>query len=359
MDGMEILLSLVFVAVAVVWFYLYVRGKTEKQGVFSKHILRESEEWPEPAVAAAEAVRPDASRYRVMVPLANPEHESSLITLAGSIAKQHENGVVVVVHIVEVPYQVPLEAGARRVDELDAESTELLARARRDAETQGVDVETHTIMARDAFPAIFDAAQTQKADMVVLGWGPDAHGSPGRVQSFAGDLLGTLACDFVVFKDRGFDPSRVLVPTRGGPASEVSAQVARVLRDAFGAEITLYNVAPTEADRAAHEEHLARWAEVHDLSDAAQVVDVADDIGAAIAAQAEAHSLLILGATEEGLLTRLTGDIGALEVVEQVDTSVILAEGAHERSFLERLLGSRGEDFGLVNAMERVNGEGR
>ena len=359
MDGMEILLSLVFVAVAVVWFYLYVRGKTEKQGVFSKHILRESEEWPEPAVAAAEAVRPDASRYRVMVPLANPEHESSLITLAGSIAKQHENGVVVAVHIVEVPYQVPLEAGARRVDELDAESTELLARARRDAETQGVDVETHTIMARDAFPAIFDAAQTQKADMVVLGWGPDAHGSPGRVQSFAGDLLGTLACDFVVFKDRGFDPSRVLVPTRGGPASEVSAQVARVLRDAFGAEITLYNVAPTEADRAAHEEHLARWAEVHDLPDAARVVDVADDIGAAIAAQAEAHSLLILGATEEGLLTRLTGDIGALEVVEQVDTSVILAEGAHERSFLERLLGSRGEDFGLVNAMERVNGEGR
>ena len=346
MDGMEILLSLLFVVVAVVWFYVYARRKTEKQGVFSDHILRRSEAWSEPAVAAAEAVRPDASRYRVMVPLANPEHEKGLITLASAIAKQHDNGVVVAVHIVEVPYQTPLEAGAEHVDALDAESKSLLAAAREDAETLGVDVETHTILSRDAYPEIFDAAQAQQADVVVLGWGPDAHGSPGRVESFADDLMGTLSCDFVVLRDRGFDPSRVLMPTRGGPASDVSAEVARVLRDEFGAEITLFNVAATPAERAAHEAQLAHWAETHDLEEASRLVEVSSSVGAAIAARAREHSLLILGATEQGLLARLTGNLGALEVVEEVDCSVILAETAYSRSLKERLFGARDDGFG-------------
>ena len=345
MDGMEILLSLLFVVVAVVWFYVYAQRKTEKKGIFSEYILRRSEAWPESAVAAAEAVQPDTNQYRVMVPLANPEHESNLISLASAMARQQENGTVVAVHIVEVPDQTPLQAGAENLDELDAESKDLLAAAREDAETYGVNVETHTIFSHRVYEAIFDAAQDQRADVVVLGWGPNAHGSPGRVESFAGDLLGTLSCDFVVFKDRGFDPSRVLVPTRGGPGSEVSADVARTLRDEFGAEITLLYVTDDPDQKRIYTDQLAAWANAHDLSDAAQIVDVADSVDTAIAARAQEHSLLILGATEEGLLSRLTGDIGALDVVEQVDTSVILAETAHDRSLMERLFGAREDGF--------------
>lgn len=45
------------------------------------------------------------------------------------------------------------------------------------------------------------------------------------------------------------------------------------------------------------------------------------------------------GATEEGLLARLTGDVEALEVVEEVDISVILAEKAYKRSLTDRLFG--------------------
>lgn len=252
--------------------------------------------------------------------------------------------VVVAVHIVEVPYQVPLGVGAEHVDELDAESKELMAAARHDAETYGVNVETHTIFSHRVYEAIFDAAQDQRADVVVLGWDPDAHGSPGRVESFAGDLLGTLSCDFVVFKDRGFDPSRVLVPTRGGPGSEVSADVARTLRDEFGAEITLLNVTDDPDRKRTHTDQLAAWANAHGLSDATQIVDVADSVDGAIATRAPDHTLL-LGASEEGLLTRLTGNLGPLDVVEKVNCSVLLTETAHERSLMERLFGSRTDGF--------------
>ena len=345
MDVIEIGLSLVFVAVAVLWFYAYARRNTPKQGIFSQHILNRAEAMPDSAVAAAEAVQPEASTYRVMVPLADPEHETNLITLASAMARQHENGTVVAVHIVDVPDQTPLDVAADHRDDLDPNSNDLLAAARADAETYGVDVETHTIFSHRVYEEIFDAAKDQRADVVVLGWGPDAHGSPGRVESFAGDLLGSLSCNFVVFKDRGFDPSRVLVPTRGGPGSEVSADVARTLRDEFGSEITLLNVTDDPDVQAPHEEQLAAWAEGHHLKEASRIVEVSNSVDATIADRAREHSLLILGATEQGLLSRLTGDLGALEVVEEVDCSVILAETAYSRSFTERLFGVRDEGF--------------
>jgi len=71
---------------------------------------------------------------------------------------------------------------------------------------------------------------------------------------------------------------------------------------------------------------------------------VSDSVNEAIAARDREHSLILLGATEAGLLSRLTGDIGPLEGVETVDASVLLAEKAHDRSLKERLLGSGTDD---------------
>jgi len=51
------------------------------------------------------------------------------------------------------------------------------------------------------------------------------------------------------------------------------------------------------------------------------------------------YGLLILGATEQGLLTRLTRGTGPLEVIRDLQTSVLLVEKAHDRSFTERLFG--------------------
>ena len=49
--------------------------------------------------------------------------------------------------------------------------------------------------------------------------------------------------------------------------------------------------------------------------------------------------MLVLGATERGLLQRLVGRSVVMDVVEDVDCSVILAEKRHERSLRERLFG--------------------
>ena len=326
------LLSFGVAVAAIVWYLLYARSRATKQGILGKYILHWSEEMPDAAVSAATSVQPDGGDYRVLVPLANPEHETDLITLGGAIAKQR-NGTLVAVHIETVPDQTALESAREKMDH--SVSRELLEQARTDAETFDVPVETHTVLSHQSFEGIFDAANTYDADLTVMGWGPDSHGAPGRAESAVDELASSLPCDFLVMKDRGFDPSEILLPTAGGPDSELSAAIAGALAQEYDANVSLLHVADDEESGQAF---LEEWAAENGLPDAELIVDTGD-VEAAIERHAADASMLIVGATERGLLSRLVSGTLVLDVIEDVDCSVLLAEKARKRSLWERLLG--------------------
>ncbi|WP_276253377.1 amino acid permease [Halomontanus rarus] len=340
----EIALGLFFVVGAVVWYGVYARNRTDREGALSNYILSRPNEMPDAAVSAANVASPSGeSQYKVVVPVSNPRTESDLLSLASVFAKAND-GVVQAVHIVEVPDQTPLSEGSEHMRQIDTESQQLMERVRESTDTMDVPVDVRTVVSHRAFEEVFDVARREKADKVVMGWGPGRPWSAGRAERPLDELAHDLPCDFLVFHDRGLETDRVLVPTAGGPDSDLSAEVARYLRDQLGSEITLLYAVDGDDEAAAGERFLTEWAAEHGLEDAAIRIDTTGDVEGAIEGAAREHSLIIMGATERGLLSRLVRGSLAYDVVHDVECSVLMAERPTSRSVRERLFGLRRDE---------------
>lgn len=323
---------------APVRYFLYARRHTTRQGLLGRHILARDDDLPSAGVGAAATVAPDGSgpvedATTTMVALSNPRTERSLVSLSAALAN-HNRGRVLATHVIQVPDQTSLAAAADQRDRISETSEQLLADARADAERLGVPVETRTILSHEGLAEVFDAARDHGVDRLVMGHS-GAKLAGGRVEGALDELTHDLPCDVLVLDERGFDPSEVLLPTAGGHSSELSAEVARALQETTDARVTVLHVAD---DAATGQEFIEEWIAEHELDDVELLVETGD-VETAIGAAAADRSLVLVGATERGLLSRLVGGSLTLSVLDDLDASVLLAERPRPRSLRERLLG--------------------
>jgi Formate/nitrite family of transporters len=280
----------------------------------------------------------DAATYEVMVPISNPRTDSQIVEFACTLAREHENGLVHIVHIVQTPEKMDFRYGAQN-DRIIESSEKHLERLREVTTAYDISCETSTVVSHKPYDQIIRSAERMSPDVVVIGWETDTPWVAGRPQSSLEELTSELPCDFVVLRARDLDGARILVTTAGGPDSELSAEIAATLRDAIGSEVTILQVVDKPAHAEQTEQVLSAWAAEHDLEDARIVVDTSGDVEAAIYEEAKDHTLVMIGATERGLLSRLVTDSLHMSVVNEVDASVLLAERPAGRSLSRRLFG--------------------
>nr|WP_096393190.1 universal stress protein [Halorubrum trapanicum] len=280
---------------------------------------------------------PTDDRPTVMVALSNPRTEGALVALAGALA-EHRGGRLLAVHVVTVPDQTSLETAAENRERLDDSSEALLAAAVDDAAAFDAPVETKTILSHRGIEEVFDAARTNDADAVVMGYG-GARFAGGRVEGSLDEVARDLPCDFLVLDGQQLNLSEVLVPTAGGPSSDLSAEVALALRDVSGADVSLLHVVD-EGEEESGREFLADWADGHGLVDADLRIE-AGDVGTTIERVGAGYDLVVVGATERGLLSRVVRGSLASAAIERLDAPVLLAESPSSRSLRERLFGGR------------------
>lgn len=288
--------------------------------------------------------------HRIVVPVSNPREDSHLIEFACRLASEKEDSKVHVVHIVQAPDEMSLIQGGH-AERIEEQSEEMLEDIESIGEKHGIRLKTSTISTHRSFEEIFDLARHTRPDLLVMSWGDDQLWSDARAERTVEELTNQLPCDFLIAKDRGLDPSRILLPTAGGSDSALSADVARALRDVAGSEVKLLHVvdSPEESDEG--ERFLEEWAEEYDLSDSEMEVDVTGDVEKAIERAAEGYSMVIIGATQKGLLSRLLSSSLHVDVIEEVEGSVLLAERPAERSVWDRLFGKGRRD--MKKALEK------
>jgi nucleotide-binding universal stress UspA family protein len=326
--------------VALVWYGAYARRRTDRQGLLGRHILARGEDLPSPVVDAAATLAPDGTGVdadttgpTTMVALSNPRTEHSLVALAAALAR-YDRGRLLATHVIQVPDQTSLAAAADQRARISETSEQLLAAARADAEGLGVPIETRTILSHQGLDEVFDAAREHDVDRLVMGHrGTRLAGS--RAEGALDELLHELPCDVLVLDERGFDPSEILLPTAGGHSSDLSAEVARALQETVDARVTVLHVAD---DESAGREFIEEWVTEHELAGVERLVETGD-VETAIGRAATDRTLVVVGATERGVLSRIVGGSLTLSVLDDLETTVLLAERPHARTLRERLLG--------------------
>ncbi len=105
----------------------------------------------------------------------------------------------------------------------------------------------------------------------------------------------------------------------------LGAEVTQLLRNEFDSDVTVLHALSDDETIEGGEEFLEEWAAENGLADADLVVDDRD-VETAIGDAATDATLVVIGATGRGLLSRLVRGSPVLDILEDVECSVLLAE---------------------------------
>ena len=265
------------------------------------------------------------TKQPLIVPVANPETVDRLLDTAIDIARG-ESRPLVVVHVVEVPPQVPLSEGDQLVDD----QAQLLEYAAERATECDVPIETKMRYARDTATGIVGSVDAYDGASLLMGW----RGRPRRrdivLGSFLDRVLGEAPCD--VYVKRIKHPRRaldsILVPVAGGIHDELATELAGVLASQHDSSVTLLHVEHPEADERSHDEKANFLAERRellpdDIDVSEQLVESAHAAGTISDATTQ-HDLTIMGSTRDPFFGRkLVGSV-AQGVGRTASSSVII-----------------------------------
>ncbi len=266
------------------------------------------------------------SQGTLIVPIANSETVDRLIDTAIDIARGQSMSIVAV-HVVEVPDQLPLDAGDQLVGD---EETELLEYAADRVTNADITVETKLRYSRKIAPAIVGSVDAYDVDALLMGW----RGRPRRrdivLGSFLDRVLGEAPCDVYVKRIKLPQPSpeSILVPVAGGPHDELATDLAGTIADQHDATVTLFYVEQPDGEETEDEGQAAFLRERHQrLSDDIEVEELlveSDHVAGAITDETTNHDLTILGATRDPFLGRKLAGSVAQGVGRTAGNSVII-----------------------------------
>ncbi len=330
------------IGIGVLWYVVYARDRAISTSLVGEAIA------PEPETATE-----DESVYRVVVPVANPATEETLIRYAAASAYGHDGPTeLVAVNVIEVPPQMSPEQIELEEERVERQQ-ELLDSARGTAETLDVPLRTRAMVGRNAGSALLSVIEEEGADHVLMGWGGKRRRRDVIFGSTLDPVIERASCEVTLVTNPSRSPDRVVALAGRGPnapsAVRRAGEVARTFEDA---SLTLLNVQPPadeEVPEDADEEtttptqtgekaiaSVATAAGIEESEYEPRVV-VSETVRKSLLETVREYDTVSVGATGESFAARaLYGSIPQA-IVEQSEGTVLIARDADRspRTFRE------------------------
>lgn len=296
----------------------------------------------EPSRVALERSAPTEGRFRVLVPVANPDNVDQLIGIASALVGPHE-GEIVALRVVLVPYQLAPTRDRAYVER----ERHILERANRAAQSHDTAVTSVVRVGHDAARAILETASDEQCDAILLGW----KGYTSTARKILGEVVDSVVShakrDILLVKLVGDElPKNYLLPTAGGPHAKKAEEYAATLVKAVDGKLTLCGIVRPSAGAdvvASEEERLRqtveRIAEFNGVQAESKVIRHRS-VSVGIIREADDHDAVVVGAAGRSMYPQILFG-GIPESVAKLSGKSVIVVKQHQpvKALIKRVLG--------------------
>ncbi len=240
------LLSLVMrhpepVVMAILWLIVGMLGFLAWKGSQAEEEFLPGEPSRVAQVSMEEEV--EESKFRLLVPIANPTNVAPLIDLASAIAKNNE-GEIIAMRVVSLPEQSPPSREAAYVER----ERRILEQAHVRARSNGVKISSLVTIGRNPARAILETARERHCDLIVLGWKGYTSTANRILGEIVDDVVNLARADIMLVKLMGeMRLNNILLPTTGGAHALLAERYTASIASAYNARLVVSTVVSPEA----------------------------------------------------------------------------------------------------------------
>ncbi|KPL03210.1 MAG: hypothetical protein AMJ90_03605 [candidate division Zixibacteria bacterium SM23_73_2] len=282
----------------------------------------------------------ERKKFRILVPLHNPDHVTKLLDFAIPLAKKY-NGEIVALAVVYVPFQLPIHEGLRFVHN----KRPLLKSAVEYARSKNIKIESDIKVAHRVADGILSSVEEEKASLLLMGWKGFTNTKEKIFGEVADQVIRYAPCDLVVLKLTQYPVKKILFPSAGGPNAQLAALYASVLSREFESELVTCYVVPKRSkdeDRQKASECMDKTLGKKSFGfEVKRKMVESNSISDGLIREGKDYDLIIIGATKGGLFRSIfLGEIPE-KVARHSPSSVMVVkkyEGA-VKSWIKKFLG--------------------
>jgi amino acid transporter/nucleotide-binding universal stress UspA family protein len=278
----------------------------------------------------------DKGRFRVLVPLANPDTAVSLIKLATAVAKS-KDGEILLLRVNRIPEQLPTTSFSEQEIEKDEA---WLKEMRKISESENVPTHALIRVGHNIARAILETSRERHCDLILLGWKGYTTHSEMILGKTTEAVVKNARSDVMFVKLTNNElPRRILLPTAGGEHSICAEQYAAALAGYFDGSITVCQVAEekeSQEEISIFEERLNLAKErlltqtnfnLPKLKNVDELIIHNESISKGIIEEGNKYDVVMVGATrKKGLTTTpLFGGI-PLQIAKELNNTVIVVK---------------------------------